>query len=439
MRLRPRLQSDLNGAVRLATDAVLGVTDVVEAAHQAVWTTLGIPAQVPGRTRYLTGRIYAAVRGITCLVGHGVARAVRPATVPRGLGNPRQGTPTLRAVLNGVVGDYLAATANPLATPMSLQVGGRPLVCESTMDAEGAPQAFDVPEATSRIVLFVHGLCMDERAWGADTTAQREPDASSYPEVLVAQGYTPLRVRYNTGLPIADNGRRLAGLLGVLHARWPAPVDEIAVVAHSMGGLVVRSALHHADTLKGGTTMAWRRHLRRIVCLGTPHHGAPLERFGGWVDAMLGRSRFTAPYAMIGAMRSAGITDLRQGRVSDRAEPVALPPDVAWYAIAGALGDGGDQEVLRPRSWSLVGDGLVPVASALGDHRDADLRLSLREHHRHIVSDTGHLALLRSPEVAASLVRWLRPRGDSVNSQHADDATMASSAKTHGLAEDVWR
>ncbi|MEL7363571.1 MAG: alpha/beta hydrolase [Bacteroidota bacterium] len=427
----PRFLSDLNGAVRLATDAVLGVTDLVEASHQAVWTALGVPARVPGRTRGLTGHIYAAVRGTTHLVGHGAALAVDAAVEPRDLENPRSSAPTLRAVLNGVVGDYLSATGNPLATPMSLHVRGRPLVCESSPEAEEAPEPFgvpepfdmpepfDVPEATSRIALLVHGLCMDERAW--DAAAQHEPEGSGYAEALEALGYTPVRVRYNTGRSIAENGRRLARLLSVLYARWPAPVNEIAVVAHSMGGLVIRSALHHADALGCDAALGWRPHLRRVVCLGTPHHGAPLERLGGWVDAMLGLSRFTAPYARIGAVRSAGITDLRWGRVAGRAAPIPLPQDIAWYAIAGTLGDSVDEppapSPLDPRSWveTLVGDGLVPVASALGEDSRSDASLDIRASHRQLVTETGHLALLRSPEVTAWLVRWLGPTWGAVS------------------------
>ncbi|MEL6702678.1 MAG: alpha/beta hydrolase [Bacteroidota bacterium] len=425
----PRFLSDLNGAVRLATDAVLGVTDLVEASHQAVWTVLGVPARVPGRTRGLTGHIYAAVRGTTHLVGHGAALAVDAAAEPSDVENPRLSVPTLRAVLNGVVGDYLSATGNPLATPMSLHVRGRPLVCESSLEAEeapelfGVPESFDVPEATSRIALLVHGLCMDERAW--DAAAQHEPEGSSHAEALEARGYTPVRVRYNTGRSIAENGRRLARLLSALCARWPAPVDEIAVVAHSMGGLVVRSALHHADALGCDAALGWRPYLRRVVCLGTPHHGAPLERLGGWVDAVLDLSPFTAPYARIGAVRSAGITDLRWGRVAGRVAPIPLPTDIAWYAIAGTLGDSVDEpaapsppgDSLGSRSWveTLVGDGLVPVASALGEDSRSDASLDIRASHRQLVTETGHLALLRSPEVTAWLVRWLGPTWGAVS------------------------
>ena len=78
-----------------------------------------------------------------------------------------------------------------------------------------------------------------------------------------------------------------------------------------MGGLVSRSACNVAEQ----TNMAWRSKLKNIVFLGTPHHGAPLERVGNWIDTTLGSNRVTKPFAAIGQIRSSGITDLRYGHV----------------------------------------------------------------------------------------------------------------------------
>ncbi len=57
---------------------------------------------------------------------------------------------------------------------------------------------------------------------------------------------TPVYLRYNTGLPVGRNGADLAWLLDDLVAAWPVPVRSIALVGHSMGGLVVRAAFHAA-------------------------------------------------------------------------------------------------------------------------------------------------------------------------------------------------
>ncbi len=122
-------------------------------------------------------------------------------------------------------------------------------------------------------------------------------------------------------------------------ADWGEPVREIVVVAHSMGGLVMRSACQVAEREK----LAWRGKLRQIVFLGTPHHGAPLERGGNWVTLALDASSYTAAFARLGRIRSAGITDLRFGQVtalregdrfapgSGHRETVPLPRGVACY------------------------------------------------------------------------------------------------------------
>eukprot|EP01031_Cornospumella_fuschlensis_P045637 gene45637-55858_t len=193
------------------------------------------------------------------------------------------------AALNGVLGDYLVTTTNPLATPMSLRVAG---------------------PATGRVVVLAHGLCMNDLQW-THTTATGE--VRSHAHALAAVGYTPVYVRYNTGLHTSDNGAALAAELEQLVAHWPVPVTDITVLAHSMGGLVTRSAVQQA----GAANPAWLQVLKNIVFLGTPHHGAPLERAGNWVDVILGATPYSRPFAKLGQLRSAGITDLRHGHVLD--------------------------------------------------------------------------------------------------------------------------
>jgi pimeloyl-ACP methyl ester carboxylesterase len=160
-------------------------------------------------------------------------------------------------------------------------------------------------------------------------------------------GCTPVYLRYNSGLHTSQNGHELSAQLEQLLLHWPTPVDELTVVAHSMGGLLIRSAFHYAR--KDG--LRWPAHLKSIVFLGTPHHGAPMERAGNWVDTVLGSTPFTAPIAKLGHVRSAGITDLRYGHVvdedwqghdrfrrsPDRRQIVPLPGGVACYAIAATL------------------------------------------------------------------------------------------------------
>jgi pimeloyl-ACP methyl ester carboxylesterase len=234
-------------------------------------------------------------------------------------------------------------------------------------------------------------------------------------------GAARLNLRYNTGLHISDNGEQLARILERLVTSWPVPLTRLTVVAHSMGGLVTRSA--HASGVAAGHT--WPDRLKELVCLGTPHHGSPLERAGAWVDTLLHVTPYSAPFAKLGQLRSAGITDLRHGYVlaqdwkvdahkhkwqqavhrhSDRRTPLPLPAGVACYTVAATLAS--QRGMLAER---LTGDGLVPLNSALGKHPSPGMRLAFPPENQLVVYGTGHLGLLSSPKVTAQLQRWLVP------------------------------
>ncbi|MCB1535151.1 MAG: alpha/beta fold hydrolase [Rhodoblastus sp.] len=227
-------------------------------------------------------------------------------------------------------------------------------------------------------------------------------------------GVTPVFLSYNSGLHISQNGRAFADMLERLVAQWPTQVEEIVLLGHSMGGLVARSAVHYANLSGHG----WTRKLSKMVFLGAPHHGAPLERIGSWVEGALGKIPYAAVFGRLGAVRSAGITDLRYGflvdedwRAADRCAHgdkaravIPLPDRVACYAIAAttAKTTGGIWD-------QTIGDGLVQVASALGAHRDPALSLRFPREHTAILCETGHLDLLASQEAYATIRNWLEP------------------------------
>jgi pimeloyl-ACP methyl ester carboxylesterase len=219
-------------------------------------------------------------------------------------------------------------------------------------------------------------------------------------------------LRYNSGRHTSENGRDLALLLEQLVAAWPVPLQRFAVLGHSMGGLVARSALH-AATHAG---LGWPKRLDDLVFLGTPHHGAPLERAGHWVDLVLGATPYAAPFARLGRVRSAGITDLRHGllldedwvgrdrfaRGGDRRQPVPLPSGVRCGALAASLGAQGG--TLKEK---LLGDGLVPLDSALGRHADPARALAFPPDRQWVGYGMNHLDLLDRAEVYAQLKEWL--------------------------------
>lgn len=405
--------SDLRAVAQLATQATLGVVDVTEGVHQSVLRTIGgARGRQPGRTAGVTGLVYRSVRGVAALVGQGLDK-VLASLVPGGAASQVLDSPQREAVLaalNGVMGDRLAASHSPLALDMGFRWQGQAWVPEDGVSASQSPVA-------SHVLLTLHGLCMSDAQWRVN--------GHDHGEWLARElGCTRLNLRYNTGLHVSDNGEQLARLLERLVASWPVPLTRLSIVAHSMGGLVARSA--HAAGVKAGHR--WPAQLKDLVFLGTPHHGSPLERAGHWVDTLLAATPFTAPFVRLGKLRSVGITDLRHGNVlpddwqaqdrqpralgrrADTRVPLPLPEGVRCFAVAATLAP--RRSLLADR---LTGDGLVPLHSALGRHDDPRHRLAFAAGHQHILHSTGHLELLASPAVAHQVLRWLAPAATPVD------------------------
>lgn len=394
--------SDLRGVSRLAVEATMGLTGVVEAMHLNIARSAGVFGKpVGGATSGITGLVYRGIRGVTRLVGGGLdtVLGIAPIVPAAGDGSSR-GREAWLAALNGVLGDHLAASRNPLAIPMGLRREGQPV-------EPGPALAAAIPQPTGKLLVLAHGLCMNDLQWnrkGHDHGAALARDLS----------YTPLYLHYNSGLHISTNGRMFADLLEAMVTRWPVPLAELTIIGHSMGGLVARSAFHYGR-LAGHD---WPRHLRKLVFLGTPHHGSPLERGGNWVDFLLGTSPYSAPLAGLGKIRSAGITDLRHGylldedwagrdrfeRSRDSRRPVPLPEGVECFAMA-AVREGQTSKTLG-RSWPS--DGFVPFASALGHHEAPDLVLPFPESRQWILRGVHHFDLLSEPESYEKIKEWLK-------------------------------
>ena len=417
--------SDLHGLSQLATQGVLGVAGLAETVqgniYKAVAASFGplgsrFIDQAPGSSGVkplgITGLVYGGVKGITRLAG-GTAHALLSRAVP--FVNERFGVQAsasqreaVLAALNGVLGDHLLDTANPLVITMALRYHGQALPLDR------AALAQRLPHATGKILVVAHGLCMNDLQWGI---AGKDGTAFGHPEVLARElGYTPVYLHYNTGLHTSVNGQQFAALLEQLLLAWPQPVEELSLLVHSMGGLVARSACSHAEKAR----QVWRKDLKNLVFLGTPHHGAPLEQVGSWIDVMLGSNMVTRPFAAIGQIRSRGITDLRYGHVlesswyangqeldrferkPDAREPSPLPAGVTCFTLAATT-----SSQPSPIKDKLLGDGLVPVRSALGLHDEARHTLAFAPENQHIAYGMSHMAMLSRPEVTAQLVRWL--------------------------------
>ena len=397
--------SDMRGLAQLAVQATSGVTRVVEGVHQSVLSTVGVAgARAEGKTRGITGLVYRSIHAVTRVVGTGLDTTLGGLESLLDLGEDGKAgsaqRQTAMAILNGVMGDRLVAGNNSFAIPMTFRYR------DEALDWSSMPA---MPEASGKVLLLIHGLCMNDLQRHA---AQKDQMPDHGTALASALGYTPVYLHYNSGLHIAQSGRELAAQLERLITHWPVPVEELTVVGHSMGGLLIRSAFHHAN--QGG--LRWPDRLKNMIFLGTPHHGAPLERAGNWFEVLLGSTAYSKPFASLGQLRSAGITDLRYGQLldeeqgghnrfgrrGDQRQTVPLPEAVACYAVAATTA--AKRCTLADR---LVGDGLVPLHSALGHHDDAQRRLSFAPSSQWIAYRMSHMDLLSNPEVTRQIVHWL--------------------------------
>jgi len=281
-----------------------GVGAIERAIAGRVFSILDRSAEV---SRWIHGGVAAGVaaglRGAADGLGRGTAAAMRTLAPERAPSTTALGAGVLAAI-NGLIGDALDRDRSELAQEMSVRLGGEAVALEG----DSLERAF--PDAGPKLAVFLHGLMETEFSWLHFAGAA----GGSYGSRLAADlGYTPVYVRYNTGRHVSENGRSLDELLERLVVQWPMEVAEIALIGHSMGGLVARSACHLANERRAG----WVSRIRHTVTLGTPHLGAPLAQAAHYANAVLGAVPETRALAAPLRRRSAGIRDLRQGSLVD--------------------------------------------------------------------------------------------------------------------------
>lgn len=289
-----------------------------------------------------------------------------------------QGEGIFHSALNGVVGHTLAELDSPLAQGMSLRD-----------DFGGELDAADWAQHARRgLVLFVHGLCLSEREW-------QNHAHEGFVRELREFGYGVAWLRYNTGHAIADNGAALSDLLEAL----PRRDLPITLIGHSMGGLVIRAAGYHAE-IRGAE---WVQQLRHAAYLGSPHHGSPLEQIGHAANNLLAFTPYTKGFMSLGNIRSRGIRDLREGRIvpEHKANPYRLVNHARHLLVAAHMGRAGQRH--------FMGDGLVPVRSALGQHVEAHRALHAKDVTRVEFEELGHMQLLKDERVYEKLMAWMQP------------------------------
>jgi pimeloyl-ACP methyl ester carboxylesterase len=311
-------------------------------------------------------------------------------------------------VINGVYGNHIAGRSTELAVQMEIRRHRRPV------HTDRASMADAFPDATSRIAVFVHGLGETDQAWRMAPGGPQRADVRPYGARLQDElSYTPVYLRYNTGLHISDNGQQLAKLLERLTRSWPVGVEEVVLVGHSMGGLVARSACHYGE-LDG---LRFTDFVRHVFCLGTPHLGANLEKGVNVLAWALRKLPETRAIGELLNSRSVGIKDLRYGSLveddwrgcdpdeflRDRCNEVPFLPDANYYFIGGTLAP-------APLG-RLFGDLLVRTPSASGRGRGRGRRIAFEVDNGHELPGVGHFAMLNHPAVYEQLRLWVTRGG----------------------------
>lgn len=389
--------SDIKGLSQLATDSVSGITNLVKNMHENIDRNsglFGVSTTVP--IGAITDIVFQNIHSVNNIVRNSMETIL---TQIEPMFEENESFPerdVVLAALNGVVGDYLAEQNNPLAIPMRLKYKGVPLnINDENINNQ-------IPDFNGKLIVLVHGLCMNDQQWLYKNHNHGEKLAEDI-------GYTPVYLNYNTGLHISFNGQGFSDILEQLVSK--ISVDGFIILAHSMGGLVTRSACYYGEI----KNYKWPRLLKKQIFLGTPHHGAPLEKGGNWVNILLDYFPHSAPFSKLPKIRSAGITDLRYGYLRDEdwsscdrfdnvvenKSPIPLPENVQSYAIAATLGT--EQSNVKN---SVVGDGLVPVNSALGKHSLDKYCLSFPESSQFIAYGLNHWDLICSESVYNKIKQW---------------------------------
>jgi pimeloyl-ACP methyl ester carboxylesterase len=395
-------RTDIEAVGELTGEALSAGGALIKDMHHGIarrpFGILG-PAAAPVRVVHdgVSRAVYAGVRGALRGASRSGARLIAAGAADTGpaLGTLPRSSLALGA-LNGMWGNHLVERGNPLA--LGMEIRRRGFVVQPTVD--GLADAF--PDATSRIVVFVHGLCETDEAWrlrGRRTYGERLQDEL---------GFTPVFLRYNTGLRISENGRALARLLDELAGAWPTGVEELVLVGHSMGGLVARSACHYAEA----DGRRWTDAVRHVFCLGTPHLGADLEKGANVVGWALGRLPETRALANVINARSVGIKDLRYGScveedwcdcepdefLRDRCKEVPFLPDAHYYFVGATL---------RGPVGALVGDLLVRMPSASGRGNGKGRSIPFEVDNGCELDGLTHFDLLNHPAVYDQIRTWI--------------------------------
>jgi len=400
MSKKTKKDSELQGITHLLVDATIGITDLVEDMQKQIVHSSFLPSTpIQKLITTIAGITYQNIRWGTLFIGkslHKILEQLTPAISQIKASDKKE---IILSVLNGVIGDYLEEKKNPLKIEMQFRYRLKSIL----LDRKSIKETY--PNVNGKILLMLHGSCMNDIQW-----TRKEHNHGNI--IAKELNKTPIYLNYNSGRHISTNGKNLNDCLEELVKNWPVPIEELVIIAHSMGGLVARSALYYG----GQAQKNWTKHLKKIVFLGTPHHGSHVERKGNYLDIILETIPYVKPFARLGKIRSAGVTDLRYGnlvdedwqdndrfeRKADQRQHIPLPNQIEFYSIAAVIG-----KKTTTVSAKILGDTLVDVKSALGQHKNPDKNLLFKKENSWIVYENNHLDLLSNPKIMEKIKEWL--------------------------------
>jgi len=380
---------------RLIVDATIGITDIVEDFQRQIVHPPFLPSTpIQNLITNFSGITFNSIRKSTQFIGSGIDKLLGTLNSVFGEITSTNEREIFCSIVNGVIGDYLEEKENPLKITMQFRHQTKTIPLTSS----GIKSIY--PDVSGKILLMVHGSCMNDIQW----TRKEHNHGIRLAKEL---NKTPIYLYYNSGRHISTNGQSFNELLERLMLNWPVPIEELIIVGHSMGGLVTRSAVHYGFKQK----KLWTKHLKKIIFLGSPHQGSPLERAGKQLEDFLESFPYSKILARLGKIRSAGVTDLRYGYLVDedwqaidptKKQMIPLPEGVDCYSIAACIG-----KAKKSVFSELIGDKLVDVKSALGQHENSDKNLNFKKENTFIAYENNHLDLLSNLEIYNKMKDWL--------------------------------
>lgn len=258
--------------------------------------------------------------------------------------------------------------------------------------------------APHRLVLLVHGLDEPGDIW------------CDLAPALVEAGHAVARFEYPNDQHVVDSG---AAMLAALRQARSQGVTDVSIIAHSMGGLVTLDALTRdgasSPEAADGSDLP---RVERFIAVGTPWRGSPWAAWRGVTEVREQVQRWAASDAWDLTPMLRGRGDGRGQAAEDLAEGSsilaelskrALSPQIRLTLIAGSIGGNDEAELswmdqsrlLREvvgregvadlkrtimQKGRRLGDGVVPIRSALG--RQTDDQVTLSANHRGLLRRT---------------------------------------------------